>query len=164
MPKSNVSVILETLQPQASPRPILPLVPGFAELAEENFLTPATVKSATPRLLKKYKPAQQDPIFLRQEPKPDSVIVLAMWKKHPPAPETSIPLKRESKKLDALAEKCVTPPVSLSNQPVTQRFWADMTNLKANLNSNSLSITDDQTEADVNGLSNPTVTTTITTT
>ena len=58
VPTVIVSVILETFQPQASPRPILPLVPRFAELTENKFLMYATLKSTTPRLLNKYKPAQ----------------------------------------------------------------------------------------------------------
>ncbi|KAJ1095347.1 hypothetical protein NDU88_000512, partial [Pleurodeles waltl] len=72
VPAPPTSIIFETLHHRTSSRPLLPLVPGLIEPAMDIFLTPAATKSAPSRLIKKYCPPEQDPLFLRSDPAPDS--------------------------------------------------------------------------------------------
>ncbi|KAJ1103696.1 hypothetical protein NDU88_001117, partial [Pleurodeles waltl] len=60
-PAPTTSVIFETLHQRSSSRPLLPLVPGLLEPAMDIFLTPSTTKTDPSRLIKKYRPPEQDP-------------------------------------------------------------------------------------------------------
>lgn len=70
---------------------------------------------------KKYRPLDSDPAFLRVDPTPDSVIVVADRKQHTVTPASTVPPDKESCKLDGQeglqysrsldeSSKCNSPP------------------------------------------------------
>ncbi|KAJ1114355.1 hypothetical protein NDU88_002593 [Pleurodeles waltl] len=120
VPAPSTSVIFETLHHRTSSRPLLPLVPGLLEPAMDIFLAPAATKSAPSRLIKKYRPPEQDPLFLRSDPVPDSVVIVAAKKLHSTSPSSSSPPDKESRKIDAAARKvCSTAAVMMKAASAT---------------------------------------------
>ncbi|XP_078518404.1 mitogen-activated protein kinase-binding protein 1 [Lissotriton helveticus] len=105
VPQVKSSVIFETLHQKSSARPLLPLVPGLLEPAMKTFLTPATVGSGPSRIAKKYKAPDQDPLFLRTDPPPDSLIVAAARKAHSATSVSSSPPEKDSKNMDTLGRR-----------------------------------------------------------
>ncbi|KAJ1096076.1 hypothetical protein NDU88_001222 [Pleurodeles waltl] len=105
VPAPSTSVIFETLHHRTSSRPLLPLVPGLIEPAMDIFLTPAATKSAPSRLIKKYRPPEQDPLFLRSDPVPDSVVIVAAKKLHSTSPSSSSPPDKRAERLMLQDEK-----------------------------------------------------------
>ncbi|KAJ1178965.1 hypothetical protein NDU88_004204 [Pleurodeles waltl] len=84
------------------------------------FLTPATTKSAPSRLIKKYRPPEQDPLFLRSDPVPDSVVIVAAKKSHSTSPSSSAPPDKESRKIDAAGRKvCSTASITMKAASAT---------------------------------------------
>ncbi|KAJ1182700.1 hypothetical protein NDU88_007884 [Pleurodeles waltl] len=104
-PATSSSVIFETLQHRSVSRKLLPLVPGLLQPTMDTFLSPATLKSAPARIQKKYKAPEQDPLFLRKDPPPDSVILAAARKTHSVASSSTVPPDKESRHLDSLGRK-----------------------------------------------------------
>lgn len=104
-PTVSSSIIFETLHHRSASKPLLPLVPGIIELTNRTFLTPASVGSVPSRIAKKYKAPDVDPLFLRTDPPPDSIIVAAARKANPSMTSSSVPPEKDSKIMDSLGRR-----------------------------------------------------------